>query len=106
MREQVLLRDPSCVFPGCAVGSRGCDLDHVVPYDPVATSPGDGATHPDNLAPLCRRHHRVKTHGRWHYVRRRDGTYAWTDPGGRTYVVDATGSRHQPDLANGTHPAA
>ena len=106
MREQVLLRDPTCVFPGCAVRSRGCDLDHVVPYDPVAMSPADGATHPDNLAPLCRRHHRVKTHGRWHYVRRRDGTYTWTDPGGRAYVVDSTGTRHPPDLAGGTHPAA
>jgi hypothetical protein len=106
MREQVVLRDPTCVFPGCTVLSRSCDLDHVVPYDPDSTSPGEGATHADNLAPLCRRHHRVKTHGRWRYLRRRDGTFAWTDPGGRAYVVDAAGTRHPPDPAGGTQPAA
>lgn len=90
-------RDRRCVFPGCGVTSRACDLDHVVPYDPSATRATDGATHPDNLAPLCRRHHRLKTRGRWHYVRARDGSYRWTSPRGLSYDVNAAGTRHPSD---------
>ena len=84
MTEFVRLRDPHCVFPGCKKRSRHCDLDHIEPY----VRPDDGGppsqTHPDNLAPLCRHHHRVKTHGRWHYRRLPDGGYRWTSPTGRT----------------------
>ena len=43
-----------------------------------------GQTRPDNLAPLCRRHHRAKTHAGWHYRRNPDGTYTWHSPHGRT----------------------
>ena len=55
-----------------------------------------GQTRPDNLAPLCRRHHRAKTHFGWSYVRNRDGTYTWTGPRGHRYTVDARGvvTRH------------
>ena len=62
MREQVLLRDAHCVFPGCARDSRACDLDHITPYVPMDEGGPPGQTHPGNLAPLCRTHHRVKTH--------------------------------------------
>ena len=62
MREQVLLRDAHCVFPGCGRDSRSCDLDHVTPYVPMDEGGPPGQTHPGNLAPLCRTHHRVKTH--------------------------------------------
>ncbi|WP_030485100.1 HNH endonuclease signature motif containing protein [Nocardioides aequoreus] len=87
MREHVLLRDATCVFPGCQRDSRSCDLDHIEAYDP--DGPPD-QTRPSNLAPLCRRHHRAKTHAGWSYVRRRDGTYAWTSPQGQTYTVVPT----------------
>ena len=85
MRELVVLRDPTCVFPWCATGARRCDLDHIDPYDPHGPP---GQTHPGNLAPLCRRHHRHKTHGRWAYARHRDGTYTWRSPTGAIYLVD------------------
>jgi hypothetical protein len=84
MRQQVILRDPHCVFPHCGRDSRGLDLDHIRPYDPDGPP---GQTHPDNLAPLCRRHHRAKTHGRWRYRRNPDGTYTWTAPDGREHPV-------------------
>ncbi|WP_030485447.1 HNH endonuclease signature motif containing protein [Nocardioides aequoreus] len=87
MREQVILRDATCVFPGCQRDSRSCDLDHIRPYDPAG--PPD-QTRPSNLAPLCRRHHRAKTHAGWTYVRRRDGTYDWTSPQAKTYSVVPT----------------
>lgn len=91
MRELVTLRDPHCVFPHCRRDSRWCDLDHVTPYDPEG---GAGQTRPDNLAPLCRRHQRLKTYGRWSYLRDSDGSYIWRDPTGRKYAV----------TRDGTHP--
>ncbi|MGZ6752964.1 MAG: HNH endonuclease signature motif containing protein, partial [Nocardioides sp.] len=92
MRELVVLRDRHCVFPWCERDSRACDLDHVVPYrDPDEGGP-PGQTSPDALAPLCRRHHRCKTSGRWRYRREPDGTYTWTSPLGRRYAVRPLGT--------------
>ena len=89
MREQVILRDQHCVFPWCQRDARDCDLDHIEPYDDHGPP---GQTHPDNLAPLCRRHHRCKTAGRWRYRRNPDGSYLWHSPQGRTYLVTPTGT--------------
>jgi hypothetical protein len=83
----VRLRDPSCVFPGCKKQSRHCDLDHIDPYLQPDDGGPPGQTHPDNLAPLCRHHHRVKTHGSWSYRRLPDAGYRWTTPTGRTLDV-------------------
>ena len=33
IREQVILRDRTCVFPWCTRPARGCDIDHVDEYD-------------------------------------------------------------------------
>ena len=79
MREQVILRDPTCRFPGCQVDSRRCDLDHVIPYDPTGPP---GQTRPSNLVPLCRRHHNAKTTGLWRYTRTPEGECLWTGPYG------------------------
>jgi hypothetical protein len=78
MRNQVILRDPRCVFPHCQRDARSCDLDHTIPYDDTGPP---AQTSPHNLAPLCRRHHRAKTTGRWQYRRQPDGTYQWTGRG-------------------------
>jgi hypothetical protein len=48
----------------------------------------------DNLAPLCRRHHRAKTHKGWSYRRLPDGSYRWKDPFGHTYLVNRDGTRY------------
>ena len=93
MRELVILRDRHCVFPWCGRDARTCDLDHLLPYDEHGPP---GQTRPDNLAPLCRRHHNAKTFGRWRYRRDPDGpgdTYTWTDPHGHTYAVGPDGTR-------------
>ncbi len=76
LREQVVLRDPTCVFPYCTRPSRRCDLDHQVPYDE------GGETSSDNLSPLCRRHHRAKTHSGWGYTTSAPGVHEWTSPSG------------------------
>lgn len=92
MAEQVRLRDESCVFPGCGRSARQCDLDHREPFE----DPGDGGpprqTAPDTLAPLCRRHHRAKTAGRWSYERTGPGTYLWTGPAGLSVMVTPRGT--------------
>ena len=90
MREQILLRDAHCVFPGCRRDSRACDLDHITAYLPIEHGEPPGQTHPGNLAPLCRTHHRVKTHSPWTYQRLDTGTYTWTSPTGHRYDVTPT----------------
>ena len=89
MAEQVRLRDPRCVFPFCQTHARDCDLDHITPYDDTGPP---GQTHPANLAPLCRRHHRAKTAGRWRYRRNDDDSYAWTSPHADRFLVSGTGT--------------
>ena len=93
MRDVVVLRDEHCVFPWCARDARACDLDHLEPYVPMDEGGPPGQTHPQNLAALCRRHHRAKTTGRWRYRRERDGTYSWHGPNGQTFNVTPHATR-------------
>jgi Domain of unknown function (DUF222) len=81
MRRAVQLRNPTCVFPGCAITATSCDLDHTIPWP-------HGPTCPCNLGPLCRRHHRLKTHDPgWHLANHDNGTFTWTTPWQTTYTV-------------------
>ncbi len=91
MRELVILRDRTCVFACCDKDARDCDLDHIEAFVEMDDGGPPGQTRPDNLAPLCRRHHRAKTHFGWSYVRNKDGTYTWTSPHGKRYTVDTRG---------------
>jgi hypothetical protein len=93
--EAVELRDRSCVFPWCNRRARSCDKDHIVPWDQ------GGATSSDNLAALCRRHHRLKTHGGWTYTMLEPGRYLWRSPHGHTWLRDRTGTT---DLTPPTAP--
>ena len=88
LAEQVVLRDGTCVFPWCTRSARACDLDHVAPYVPGRAA----QTSSDNLAPLCRRHHRLKTLGGWRYRAERPGAYVWTSPRGHYYHRDHHGT--------------
>ena len=69
LREQTMLRDHSCVFPWCTRTARRADADHVIPYAE------GGTTSSDNIAPLCRRHHRLKTHSSWGYTMLEPGSF-------------------------------
>ena len=91
--EPVALRDISCVFPWCTRPARRlrpdqhrCDCDHVVPYGK------GGATCACQIAPLCRRHHRLKTHGGWTYTILEPGSYLWSSPHRYQYLRDHTGT--------------
>jgi len=80
LREQAVLRDRTCVFPWCTRPARACDCDHV-----VAHAEG-GPTCSCNTAPLCRRHHRLKTHAPWTYTLIDPGTYLWSSPHGYQFL--------------------
>ncbi|MGW2524130.1 DUF222 domain-containing protein [Streptomyces sp. NPDC001617] len=85
--RHVVARDRYCAFPSCRMPAHRCDLDHVRPFDHRHPERG-GQTVPDNLQPLCRRHHRLKTHHPgWRVTRDpHTGTSTWTAPTGHTYT--------------------
>ncbi len=78
----VRTRDGHCRFPGCTVPAASCDLDHVVPFDHDDPRRG-GTTSADNLACLCRFHHRLKTVREWAVRMTPDGVQHWTGPRGQ-----------------------
>ena len=102
LREQTILVHPTCVFPWCTRPARAlepdehdADCDHRVPYTQVKHSCSC------NTAPLCRRHHRAKTHGRWTYTALDRGTHVWTSPHGYQYLRDQHGTL---DVSRDRHP--
>ncbi|MBD3945592.1 HNH endonuclease signature motif containing protein [Nocardioides ganghwensis] len=95
IREQIILRDRTCVFPWCTRPARGCDIDHITAYDHHAEAEGrpqPGSTITDNLACLCRFHHRLKTHSAWNYRMTAPGVFEWTSPHGHRYRRDRSGT--------------
>jgi hypothetical protein len=90
VRDHVVARDRTCVFPWCTHRARTADLDHIVPFD--AGGPSD-QTSTGNLAPLCRHHHRLKTHTAWTYTALEPGVYLWRSPHGYAFLRDHTGTR-------------
>jgi hypothetical protein len=89
LAERIQLRDHTCVHPWCNRPARRCDTDHIVPYDPDGPP---GQTNTENLACLCRLHHRMKTHGGWTYTMIEPGVFLWHSPHGHTYLRDHTGT--------------
>lgn len=94
LKEHVDLRDGGCCFPWCTRPARrlrgdgyAADHDHVHPFD------RGGGTSTDNVAPLCRKHHRLKTHGRWDFRVVEPGVYWWRSPYDYTFVRDPSGTR-------------
>lgn len=81
LRHRVEVRDRTCRFPTCRRPAEACDLDHTVPYDE------DGATCDCNLAPLCRKHHRLKQSAGWALLHPEPGRLIWVTPTGRKYLV-------------------
>jgi hypothetical protein len=80
LAELVKVRDRVCRHPSCQVPASHCDLDHLRPYPA-------GPTAADNLVPLCRRHHLIKTHvPGWSMHRDPDGTVWTVTPTGHRYA--------------------
>ncbi|WP_122816176.1 HNH endonuclease [Nocardioides pantholopis] len=97
MAERVQLNNPTCVFPWCTRSARRADNDHVVRHRHEREGPqGDGEdfgeTTDPNLAPLCRTHHRAKTHTSWSYAKLDETTFLWRTPNGIHLRRDHTGT--------------
>lgn len=91
LAEIVRARDGHCRFPNCTARASVCDIDHVVPFDHAHPERG-GLTVEPNLVCLCRRHHRLKTHGRWKVRHVGGGRLEWTTPSGHTLVTAPEGA--------------
>ena len=74
IRRALTARDTQCQFPGCT--ARRCDAHHLVHWA------DGGATALDNLALMCRRHHRLVHEG---------GYTVGRDPGGATTFIRPNG---------------
>jgi len=79
----VRARTATCPAPGCAAHAHHNDLDHTVAYP-------DGPTDECNIAPPCRRHHRVKQAPGWKLEQPEPGIMHWTTPSGRSYTTNPT----------------
>ena len=73
VRSALLLRDPRCVVPGCDA-RLGLENDHW-----VTDFAEGGLTSLDNLARICRHHHRQRTHQGFELRRGPDG-WEWLAP--------------------------
>lgn len=93
IREQVRLRDGTCVFPGCHAPGLRCQHDHIDPYDHDHPKRG-GQTETTNLALLCQRHHTLKTHHGFTYTLLTSGTVLWRTPHGLRIHRHPDGTTH------------
>ncbi len=79
LRTALEVRDGTCRFPGCSRRAARCDLDHSTAWA------AGGSTSADNLAHLCRKHHRLKHMARWRLTQDPGGVLVWRTPSGREY---------------------
>ncbi len=79
LRMWLRVRDGSCRFPMCGIGTRRSDLDHTVDWQ------HGGPTDHGNLAHLSRGHHTLKHHGGWSVTQPQPGRLLWTSYLGREY---------------------
>ncbi|HEY3340344.1 MAG TPA: DUF222 domain-containing protein [Propionicimonas sp.] len=103
MRRAVLQRHRFEIFPYGTATTGSLDLDHTKPYRwGQGWTPGQ--TDPDNLGPLRRKPHRGKTHAGWRLAQHEPGTFTWTSPLGRRYLITAAGLTNDYQHAPGTQP--
>ena len=83
LKDFLIARDRTCRFPGCRRSALLSDLDHARSWE------SGGATSLENLGALCRRHHRMKTHGGWSIESYSDGSCLWKSPAGKEFFSPA-----------------
>ncbi|WP_066911508.1 HNH endonuclease signature motif containing protein [Millisia brevis] len=84
LRGLVAAGELCCTFPGCTTAVSACDLDHTISYA------DGGRTRRDNLKPLCRFHHRLKTFDiGWRDYQDPLGTVAFRAPTGHYFIGNA-----------------
>jgi hypothetical protein len=103
MRRAVLQRHRYEIFPYGTRTTASLDLDHTRPYQ-RGTNWRPRQTDPDNLGPLRRKPHRAKTHAGWQLTQHQPGTFTWTSPLGRRYLITPAGLTNDYQHAPGTQP--
>jgi hypothetical protein len=83
LKHLVWARTATCPAPGCGAQAVHGDLDHTLAYPAGITCQCD-------LAPPCRRHHRVKQAPGWTLTQPEPGVMRWTTPSGRSYTTKPT----------------
>ncbi|MGH3213798.1 MAG: DUF222 domain-containing protein, partial [Trebonia sp.] len=83
LKHLVCARTATCPAPGCGAQAYHNDLDHTLAYPAGITCQCD-------LAPPCRRHHRVKQAPGWTLTQPEPGVMCWTTPSGRSYTTRPT----------------
>ncbi|PMB98418.1 HNH endonuclease signature motif containing protein, partial [Brevibacterium luteolum] len=106
MRHALVARWRYCTAPGCDRPATKAELDHIEPFNHRHPTRG-GPTSMENLHPLCKHHHQLKTQGVFRLRREpRTGVLTWTLPGGTTATTHPPGSvlhrRHAELIANTT----
>ena len=94
-RRALAARDGGCCFPGCTHPVAWTDAHHLQHWP-------TGPTALDNLALLCRRHHKVAHRNGWAVELTDDGWTLWTSPNGHTFW----GQRHHKQRAGPVPQAA
>ena len=79
LKRMVEARHPDCSVPWCAVPARVCEKDHIEPFNHKDPENG-GLTVMENLHPLCKRHHQLKTQKRLRVDKMDDGSLACVFP--------------------------
>lgn len=97
LARTVRTRDGTCRFPNCGVRAENCDLDHTVPFNHENPDRG-GLTTEQNLASVCRKHHRLKTWGYWTVRQIGGGQLEWVAPTGSLVVTKPRGAFCDPDV--------
>jgi hypothetical protein len=80
LRQLVAAAKPRCSMIGCSRPAHRCEMDHRHEFD------RGGNTSSDNLEPLCKLHHQLKTKKLWKVGVNADGNQTWTSFLGFTYV--------------------
>ena len=83
LKYLVWARTATCPAPGCGAQAVHGDLDHTLAYPAGITCQCD-------LAPPCRRHHRVKQAPGWTLTQPEPGIMHWQAPSGRSYTTGPT----------------
>ncbi|WP_159852654.1 MULTISPECIES: HNH endonuclease signature motif containing protein [unclassified Rathayibacter] len=81
LRRHLQHRDGTCRFPGCVRSAADSDVDHGIEWQ------NGGGTDVENLAHLCRHHHRLRHTTTWTLRHRPGGVLEWTSPTGRRHLT-------------------
>jgi hypothetical protein len=82
LAEHILIRDVTCVWPGCdrSASAAGVDIDHILDWA------RGGVTADHNLGPFCEKHHVDKHQAGWQVTQTSPGRFDYVSPTGHTYT--------------------